>query len=332
MLTGLNSKAWLVIVVIASLWLGGCEATGATSEHHPTPISPPSSPQPSLSPTVLTGGGTTWRVVAKADGEVSGLALDGHGHIFAVENRIVEFSLQGSVVRQWGTTGSGPGQFNLPIRVALDAAGDVFVTDAGNNRIQKFSPSGQPLAQWGHAGTTAGEFNFPVGITVDGQGDLYVADFRNGRIQKLAPSGVPLAAWGSQGSAPGQFDGGPGGLALDAHGNVYVSEAYGSSRIHEFSPAGAFIARWGATGSGPGEFNEPRGLAFDRDGNIYVGDTGNNRVEKLSPSGQFIAEWQGPSAFPFPEPSYIILDEKGDLYASDGPLILETCIASSGCG
>lgn len=315
-----NSLA-LALLTLATLWLASCG--GST-----LPTVAASAP----SPHVLTGQGTTWQVVVTADGDVSGLALDGHGNLYAVVNNgVVEFSLRGSVVRKWGAAGSALGQLNQPIRVALDSLGDVYVTDAGNNRIEKFSPTGEPLAQWGDAGSAAGQFNFPVGIIVDGQGNMFIADFRNDRIQELSPTGRPLASWGSQGSAPGQFDGGPGGIAVDTKGNVYVSEAYGSNRVHEFSPVGAFIARWGGTGSEPGKFNEPRALAFDSQGNIYVGDTGNNRVQKLSPTGQFIAQWQGPSTAPFPEPSYFTMDEKGNLYVSDGQLILRTCVASSGC-
>jgi DNA-binding beta-propeller fold protein YncE len=311
------------LLTFAPLWLASCGGSVSPTVAASTPSSH-----------VLTGQGTIWQVIATADGDVSGLALDGHGRLYAVEvsnNRIVELSLQGVVVRQWGAKGSALGQLNQPIRVALNAQGDAYITDSLNNRVEKFSSIGEPLAQWGGAGSAAGKFNFPVGITLDSQGNVYVADTMNERVQRLSPAGAPLSSWGSLGSAPGQFDGYPGDIALDAKGNLFVTEAYGSNRIHEFSPAGAFIARWGGTGSEPGMFNEPRGLAFDTQGNIYVGDTGNNRVQKLSPTGQFIAQWQGPSTAPFPEPSYITIDEKGDLYVSDGHLILRTCVVSSGC-
>lgn len=318
-----NDRAMATILIAAPLMLAACGGSAS-----PTPLTSPPSPH------VLTGQGTTWQLVATADGDVSGLALDGHGHIYSVEyrdNRIVEFSLQGPVVAHWGALGSGPGQFNQPTRVVLDAQGNVLVIDTGNNRLQKFSPDGEPLAQWGSTGSAAGQFLFPVGIALDSQGNIYVAEFQNHRVQKLSPTGTPLASWGSQGSAPGQFDGGPSGVALDAKGNVYVSEAYGRNYIYEFSPAGTFIARWGGTGGEPGKFHEPRGLVFDSRGDIYVEDTGNNRVQRLSPAGQFVAQWQGPSSAQFSEQSYITMDEKGNLFVSDGRLILRTCVASSGC-
>ena len=278
--------------------------------------------------------GATWQVLVSGSGIVSGLALDGLGDLYAVEydkNRIIEYTVQGAVVRQWGSAGSGPGQWNTPIRVAIDAKGDVYITDTGNNRIQKFSATGQPLAQWGKLGDGPGQFDFPEGVTVDAQGNIYVADTRNARIQKLSPTGTPVLQWGRSGDQPGQFNRMPVDLALDRHGDIFVTEANGLNRIHEFSVTGAFLGRWGGSGDSPGQFNEPRGLAFDKNGDVYVADTGNNRIQKLTSSGKFISLWAGPSAHPFPEPTALALDGSGYLYVSDLNLILRTCVLPSGC-
>lgn len=77
-----------------------------------------------------------------------GLAVDGTGNIYVtegVDNRINEFDSKGNFVTQWGTRGSGKGQFFEPNGIAVDASGNVYVADSGNNRIQKFAPS-QPGA------------------------------------------------------------------------------------------------------------------------------------------------------------------------------------------
>jgi tripartite motif-containing protein 71 len=310
------------ILLIMPLCLANCGASAS-----PTAVAS----TPGLH--VPTGQGTTWQVVATADGFLGGLAFDGHGHVYAADgtNRIVEFSVQGSVVTEWGVEGSAPGQLNQPGGVALGGLGDVYVTDNGNNRVEKFSATGVPIAQWGQQGSLPGDFNFPIGIALDGKGNVYVADVGNYRVQKLSPSGTPVAWWGSEGPAAGQFVGHPARLAVGADGNVYVSEAYGSNLVHEFSPAGVFIARWGGTGSDPGKFNEPRGLALDSRGNVFIDDIGNNRIQELSPSGQFVAEWKGPSTAPFPEQSDIALDGNGNLYVSDGTSILRTCVMPGGC-
>src|SRR5229473_6762067 len=67
---------------------------------------------------------------------------------------------------QWGTPGSGNGQFKGPSGIAVDAGHNVYVVDRENQRIQKFTSSGVYLAQWGHFGSGDGEFQFPFGVAV----------------------------------------------------------------------------------------------------------------------------------------------------------------------
>ena len=62
---------------------------------------------------------------------------------------------------QWGSQGSGDGQFMFPTGVAVDGDGDVYVADRDNNRIQKFTSSGGYLTQWGSYGSGNGQFNTP---------------------------------------------------------------------------------------------------------------------------------------------------------------------------
>lgn len=77
---------------------------------------------------------------------------------------------------------TGPGQFDAPFGVAVDAEGNVYIADTGNHRIQKLSPAGQPLAQWGSRGDGPGQFNNPLSLALDGQGNVYVAEAGNHRI------------------------------------------------------------------------------------------------------------------------------------------------------
>src|SRR5580765_5337043 len=68
---------------------------------------------------------------------------------------------------QWGTPGSGNGQFNGPAGMAVDANGNVYVADYGNHRVQKFTDTGAYLTQWGTHGSGSGQFNGPEGLAVD---------------------------------------------------------------------------------------------------------------------------------------------------------------------
>jgi DNA-binding beta-propeller fold protein YncE len=80
-------------------------------------------------------------------------------------------------VRQWGSPGSGNGQFYYPASVAVDASGFVYVADQVNQRIQKFTGTGAYLTQWGSYGYGDGQFRSPSGVAVDAQGNVYVSDY-----------------------------------------------------------------------------------------------------------------------------------------------------------
>jgi DNA-binding beta-propeller fold protein YncE len=255
------------------------------------------------------------------------------------DDLIYEYTTTGTLVRQWGGTGSGPGQLTYPEKLAFDAQGNLYVTEFGspsfggsqgeNDRIQKFSPTGTPLAQWGKLGSGLGQFNGPVGIAVDQQGDIYVADVGNHRIQKLSPTGQPLTQWHTVGSGIGELTETGYDLALDAAGNVYVSEPHpsgaGIERIEKFSPAGERLTHWGASGTGPGQFNKPFGLGLDRKGNVFVVDSGNNRIQEFSPTGQYLTQWKGPKKG-FIATSKVALDDQGNMYVSRGNEVVRLAV------
>lgn len=85
--------------------------------------------------------------------------------------RVMKFSAAGKFLFQWGTKGTGPGQFDLPRWVALDASGNVYVADRENLRIQVFDSAGHFLSQW--AGKQLGR---PYAIAIDKHGSAYIAD------------------------------------------------------------------------------------------------------------------------------------------------------------
>jgi sugar lactone lactonase YvrE len=251
------------------------------------------------------------------------------------DDRIYKYSTSGKLLAQWGEHGSGPGQLDSPDKLALDAQGNLYVTEvgsqspAGNSRIQKFSPTGMSLAQWGTFGSAPGQFNTPVGIAVDQQGDIYVADVGNHRIQKLSSLGQPIAQWHTVGSGTGETTEIGYDLALDARGNVYVSEPHpfsdGNDRVQKFSPAGELLATWGGSGVGPGQFNQPTGLAVDSKGDVFVVDSGHSRVQELSSTGRFVAQWYAPGGG-FRFVSKIAVDSHGDVYVSAGNQVLKLVV------
>ena len=218
------------------------------------------------------------------------VATDGAGNVYVADmsnHRIQKFTGSGTYLTQWGTAGSGDGQFNLPHGVATDAAGNVYVADASNHRIQKFTSTGVYLTKWGSNGTGDGQFAFPIGVATDAAGNVYVADLFNHRVQKFSNVGAYLTQWGSNGTGNGQFNR-PCGIATDAAGNVYVIEQT-NHRVQKFTNTGTYLTQWGTNGTGNGQFQVPQGVAINAAGNIYVTDTNNHRVQVFGPPSNAIA-------------------------------------------
>jgi hypothetical protein len=164
------------------------------------------------------------------------VSVDAYGNIYVSDGmnyRIVKFNSNGQFVTQWGSYGTGNGQFSMPCCIAFDSAGNVYVVDMLNNRIQKFTPDGVYLSQWGSYGTGNGQFNMPCNIAIDAQDKIFITDTANNRIQKFDSNGVYLTQFGAYGTGIGQFDS-PHGVAVDSFGNVYVADSM-NNRIQKFS-------------------------------------------------------------------------------------------------
>lgn len=132
-----------------------------------------------------------------------GIAVDSNGNVFVVDrfnNRVQKFTNNGRFVAKWGTnggtggpdyiinSGSGDGDFFLPIGITVDPAGNVYVTDSSNNRVQKFSNNGTFITKFGRFSGMAGNFFSPQGIAVDAGGKVYVTDGLLHRVQIFAPA------------------------------------------------------------------------------------------------------------------------------------------------
>jgi hypothetical protein len=90
-------------------------------------------------------------------------------------------------------------------------------------------------------------------------------------------------------------------------------------RVQKFGPTGSFITKWGSLGAGDGQFDEPRSIAIDSSGNVYVTDLRNNRVQKFTADGQFVTAWGrgGAADGLFNGPVGIDTDPGGNVYVAD---------------
>jgi DNA-binding beta-propeller fold protein YncE len=179
----------------------------------------------------------------------------------------------------FGKHGIGPGEFDKPVGVAVDAAHNIWVTDSGNGRVQKFDSEGKFLLAFGGRGSGRTEMRDPAGIAVDDRGVVYVADSGNQRVVAFAPDGSLVLELRGPHDRPLVR---PRGVALDRQRRLYVADA-GGHRIEVFSNDGRWLGAFGQEGSAEGELRDPESVAVSLAGDVFVADSGNHRIQVFRP-------------------------------------------------
>lgn len=334
------------------LTLGSCSKGGSSSN---------TTPKVANVTTVAGSGSTGW-----ADGNGSsayfnqpaGLAIDASGNLYVADqnnNCIRKVTPSGDVSTFAGSIHGGlvdgqgtAARFYGPNGIAIDAAGNLYVSEITNSAIRKITPSGMVTTlAGGSEGYTDGigsaaQFDYPYGLAVDAAGNIYVADSYNQRIRKVTQNGVVTTIAGSGPTGPGNggfADGAattalfksPYGLMVDANGDIYVADQ-GNNRVRKIAGGVVTtIAGNGSTGFADGaasdaEFAEPQNLVQDASGNLFVTEAGNN-VREISkgtvttiagsPGGTSgFADGIGTAAL-FNGTNGIVIDPSGNLYVVD---------------
>ncbi len=220
-------------------------------------------------------------------------------------------------VRQFSESGTDLGNFvsglNAPAYVTKDQAGDLYVSNFGGDSVQEYSPRGtllltittpfQPgdalvtasgtilladyfggsIYQYSSTGQSLGVFSNPGLVradfmTLDSQGNLYVTDFMSGVVRKISPTGV------DEGNFLTHVQG-IEGITFDSHGNLYATfesqfSYNGTDMIREYSASGQDLGLITSTG-----LDNPYGITFGPNGNLFVANSGNNTIHEFSPTG-----------------------------------------------
>nr|WP_294792413.1 IPT/TIG domain-containing protein [uncultured Mucilaginibacter sp.] len=236
-----------------------------------------------------------------------------------------------------GTAGYADGNgsaasFNQAEGIAIDSKGNIFVADQLNNRIRKITPTGMVETFAGGTegfkdGTgTSANFYHPIALAIDAADNLYVADMLNNRIRKVTPLAVVTTLAGDgdyaskDGTGTGASIGHPRSIALDAAGNIYVSE-FSAPVVRKISPQGVVTTLAGNKASkqvsidGVGasaSFYQPGYLTTDRAGNIFVCD--NWSLRKITPDGTVTTIAPGSFFSTTGGPASLSISPSGDIY------------------
>lgn len=201
-----------------------------------------------------------------AEQDTQGIAVDANGNIFISyhqANVVYKFSPDLSFIKSFGSAGSGDGQFNGVLEMAIGPNQRLYVVDHSGHRVQYFDLEGNFLGKFGSEGAGNGNFKYPWGIAVGKDNKVYVADRDNHRIQVFDANGNFLTKFGSQGSFDGQFQS-PHGLAFSPDGNLAVADA-GNTRVQIFNSNSTYISKYGEFWSG-----SPSRIDYSSDGLLYV--------------------------------------------------------------
>ena len=306
-------------------------------------------------------------VSAQLNGPI-GLAFDASHNLYIadqINHRIRVVSASDHTISTpvgTGTAGfSGDGAkataatLNLPVGVAIDSSGNLYIADSENDVIRKVSGgnistvAGNYGAGFGFAGDggapLGGVFNDPTSIALDSSGNLYIADTFNSRIREaLFSASKIITVAGNSVSGAGGIGGiptaaslrGPRAVALDSTGRLFISDSENHRILMVANNTITIFAGTGIAGfSGDGgpatsaQVNHPLGIAFDSANNLYIADSNNSRIRMVSAAtgnmstiaGSGLFGYGGDTGFATDAllnfPAAVLPDNNGNIYISD---------------
>ena len=236
----------------------------------------------------------------------SGVAVSAQGLIYVADNdnctirKVTAAGVVNTVAGAAGQFGSADGpaldaRFSYPSGVAVDSAGNVYISDQHNHTIRRLGTDGvvstiagsPDETGWFDGAGAAARFEFPRNVAVGGDGVVYVADEWSHTLRRIGAQNVVTTLIGNRGVFSD-----PSGIALDAAQNLYVADTMNHT-VRKITPAGVISTIAGAPGQagsadGVGSaarFDRPSGVAIDLQGNILVADFFNGTVRKINRDG-----------------------------------------------
>ena len=250
-----------------------------------------------------------------------GVAVDSAGDLFFcdVNNNVVREVVKstGNIITVAGDGKAGysgdqgpatSAELDSPNSVAVNSAGDLFISDAGNNRIREvvkltgdiitIAGTGKAGYSGDHGPATDAEIDSPRGLSVNSAGDVFFADNPNNVVREVEASGDIMTVAGdgkagysgNNGPATAAKLNGPNFVAVDSAGNLFIGDANNNQVREVVKATGDIIAVAGNGTSGysgdngpatAAEMANPLGVAFDSVGDLFIADNGDNVVREV---------------------------------------------------
>ena len=299
----------------------------------------------------------------------TGVAVDAAGNLFIADadnNRVRRVAAGTGIITTVAGTGDGgfggdggaatSAQLWIPIGVAVDAAGDLFIADAQNNRIRQVVAGSRiitTVAGTGDAGfggdagpAISAQLWIPTGVAVDAASNLFIADAANNRVRRVATGTGTITTVAGTGDFGFLGDGGsatsaqlwiPTGVAVDASGNLFIADA-ANSRIRKVAAASGIITTVAGSSGGSlddgspatsAQLQTPTGVAVDAAGNLFIADADDNRIRQVTAATGIITTAAGTGGPGFSgdggpatsvqlsTPTGVAIDAAGNLFIAD---------------
>jgi len=248
-----------------------------------------------------------------------GIAVDTNCRMLVVDTRarlVHVFDAENHKYKTFNAPRNDP--FAAPIAIALDGAGQIYVSDSVRSRIFVFNSEGKFLRTIGSLSKTESIFKRCTGIAIDQKRErLYVVDTVAMKVIVLGLDGKVIQRIGERGLDPGKFNF-PTQIAVAPDSTFWVVDSL-NFRVQHFDSEGKVINGFGRLGDGLGEFDKAKGISLDSHGNLYIVDSYRDRVQVYTPEGRFLFFFghTGPAEGQFYLPTGIAVDNQDRIYVAD---------------
>jgi len=243
-----------------------------------------------------------------------GLCVDPGNNLYIVDQgppRLTIVNLNTMDVKNIGIDGEG--MLLMPIAVAVDDTGKIYVSDSEDRRVKIYAQDGKFLGYLSDEET----LKRPTGLAFDALSrKLFVLDTPEHRVHAFI-DGKHEMSFGQRGAGDGEFNY-PTHIATGSNGHIYITDTM-NFRVQVFDNSGNFITAFGKLGDSYNDLNRPKGIAADSFGNIYVVDNAADMVKIFNEEGKLLLFFGENGRLPgkFVMPSGIFIDNKNIIYVAD---------------